>query len=102
MSYCVKTSVDLNVYSVRLDVKLPKACFLKVTRSMMSHYRHAALLWSVIEPIIYIKVFPITVFVCQVVLARICTTLTMWVLLYCRFDPDDNHFSLHLCNVTEL
>ena len=36
---------------------------------------------------------------CMVV-AKIWTT-TMWVLLFYQFDPDDNHFSLHLC-ITEL
>ena len=33
---------------------------------------------------------------CRVVVARIWT-MTMWVLSYFRFDPDNNNFPLHLC-----
>ena len=25
--------------------------------------------------------------------------MTMWILSYWRFDPDDDHFSLHLCMI---
>ena len=46
--------------------------------------------------VIYMKIFPLAVFACRVVVARIWT-MTMWVLSYCRFDPDDERFSLYLC-----
>ena len=44
------------------------------------------------------KVFPLAVLACRGVVAR-PWTMTMGVLSSCRFDPDDNHFSLCLCNV---
>ena len=40
--------------------------------------------------------FPLLVFTCRGGVTGIWT-MTMWVLSYCRFDPDNNSFSLNLC-----
>ena len=70
----------------------------------MPHYRNAAedttfalrRSWSVTDPIINIKIFPLAVFACQVVVVR-TLAITTWVLSYFQYDPDKKHFSLHLC-----
>ena len=63
--------------------------------------RKRAMLWNVsvlyIKDNLYInKVLPIGGSCISGGCAKIWT-MTMWVLLYCRFGPDENHFSLELC-----
>ena len=42
------------------------------------------------------KIFPLAVFAGRMVVARIWKN-TMWVMLFWRYNSDDNLLSLHLC-----